>query len=241
MALRMGDKPHHGYYLFCFLTHHNIFPSHKMFHTLGILNPTELPDNDWINQRRWIYEKEKELLVSKRALERIKAWGMRKEVPLHGKVLSRGKEVSLWCPNMCCSTGVVGDRREVGWLLHLRCDHAITAGYCGCSLFAGVMGVKSKTRQGSLSWWLQCSVSWWCCLYNLGELINFLPGALGCSFFSYVHYPLGKAQRAELWQFSSFFPPSHTVRWKSWEEDDSAWCASTCLGKSPPLIMTNKH
>lgn len=143
-----SNMPHHRNCLFHFLTHHHIFPSHKIFHILGILNPTELPGDDWINQGCWIYVEEKELLASKRAVKRIKAWGMRKEVPPCGKVPSCGKEVPLWCPNMCCS---IGDRREIGWLLHLCYDHANTSEYCGCSLFAGVMGLKSKIQHSSPS------------------------------------------------------------------------------------------
>lgn len=68
-----GNKLHHRNYIFHFLTHRQIFPSHKIFRTLKILNPTELPGDDWIKQGCWIYEEEKKLLASKRAVKRIKA------------------------------------------------------------------------------------------------------------------------------------------------------------------------
>lgn len=65
---------------------------------LRILNPAELPGDDWIKKGCWIYEEEKEILALKRAVKRIKAWGMRKEVPSCGKAPFCCKEISLWLP-----------------------------------------------------------------------------------------------------------------------------------------------
>ncbi|XP_048153651.1 uncharacterized protein LOC125323096 [Corvus hawaiiensis] len=49
-----------------------IFPSHRIFHMLEILNPTELPGDDWIKQGCWIYEEEKKLLAPKGQLRESK-------------------------------------------------------------------------------------------------------------------------------------------------------------------------
>lgn len=42
----------------------------KKFSLLWILNPTQLPDDDWINQVPCIYEEEEELLASKKLVKR---------------------------------------------------------------------------------------------------------------------------------------------------------------------------
>lgn len=79
MALRMVKvtKLYHRNGLFHFLTHVQIFPSHKFFCLLRILNPVELPGDDWIKQGCWTYEEEKEMLSLKGQLRgsKLEVWG----------------------------------------------------------------------------------------------------------------------------------------------------------------------
>lgn len=146
---------------------------------------------------------------------------MRKEVPSCGKAPSCCKGIPLWCPSWWCSQmlmlHVVGDGQVTGWLLCLCYAHAEIPKYSGCNIFEGAMGLKNKIQHGSPGWWLQCLVS---CVLLLplewtaaspGELINFLPGAWLCSFFSI-----------------------------SAGSSVSSWCTSTHQGRSPPLIMASK-
>lgn len=154
---------------------------------LEILNPTELPGNDWIKQGCWIYKEEKKLLASKRAVKRIKVWGMRKEVPSCRNAPSCFKKFHYTVPVLLLH--IMGDREEIGWLLCLYYAHAKIPKHCGCYLFEGAMGLKSKIQHSSPGCSLQFLVS---CVLLLplqspatspGELIDFLPGVWHCSFF----------------------------------------------------------
>lgn len=63
-----NNKPNdRNYYFFHFLIYHHIFTPQKIFSSLWILNPMQLPDDDWINQVPCIHEEEKELLASKKS------------------------------------------------------------------------------------------------------------------------------------------------------------------------------
>lgn len=144
---------------------------------------------------------------------------MRKEVPSCGKAPSCCKGIPLWCPRWWCSQmlmlHVVGDGQVTGWLLCLCYAHAEIPEYSGCNIFEGAMGLKNKIQHGSPGWWLQCLVS---CVLLLplewtaaspGELINFLPGAWLCSFFS-----ISAGSSVSSWCTSTLLSwhPSHLVK-----------------------------
>lgn len=91
---------------------------------------------------------------------------------------------------MCCSTGGISDRQEIGWLLYLCFDHANISKYSSCYLFCRSHGCEKRnstylSQLGTPVLGVLCYAVDSTDICSKPRWVNQLPAwHRGCSFFS---------------------------------------------------------